>query len=163
MEVAIIAVLDELNGIGKNNRLLCHLPADLKRFKQLTTGHSVLMGRETFESLPNGPLPNRQNIILTRNTNFKADSCSIVHSVKEVFEICSAKEKVFIIGGGQIYNLFIQHADIMYITKIHHIFEADTFFPSINPNDWQIGSKIDRLADEKNKFDYSFIDYVRKK
>jgi dihydrofolate reductase len=162
MKIAIVAVLDQANGIGKDNKLLCHLPADLRRFKQLTTGHSIIMGRKTFESLPNGPLPNRKNIIITRDKNFLADGCKLIHSVIEAFEICKNEEKVFVIGGGQIYQMFFQHADILHITRIHHVFDADTFFPEIKNEEWFEKSKTDYQPDEKNKYQYSFIDYFKK-
>lgn len=162
MKIAIIAVIDENNGIGKENKLLCHLPADLKRFKQLTTGFPVIMGRKTFQSLPNGPLPNRRNIIISRDSSFTAEGCEVVHSEKEALDLCRKEEKVFIIGGGQIYAIFFQFADILHITKIHHKFDSDTLFPEINENEWIECLRADHTMDEKNSFDYSFIDYSRK-
>jgi dihydrofolate reductase len=162
MKIALLAVLDQANGIGKDNKLLCYLPADLRRFKQLTTGHSIIMGRKTFESLPNGPLPNRKNIIITRDKNFMAEGCTLIHSVPEAYEICKNEEIVFVIGGGQIYQMFFQYADILHITRIHHIFDADTFFPEIKNEEWFEESKTDFQPDEKNKYQYSFIDYFKK-
>jgi dihydrofolate reductase len=163
MNLALIAVLDQNNGIGKNNQLLCHLPADLRRFKQLTTGHCIIMGRKTFESLPNGPLPNRKNIIITRDLNYKADGGYIMHTIEEVLAFCSNEEKVFIIGGEQIYRLFIQVCDILHITKIDHTFDADVFFPEFTDKSWKIIEKTDYNQDDKNTYTYSFIDYSRNK
>jgi dihydrofolate reductase len=162
MTIALIAILDQANGIGRENKLLCHLPADLRRFKQLTTGHCVVMGRKTFESLPNGPLPNRRNIIITRDKEFKQTGIEVIHSVKEIFKVCENEHKIFIIGGGQIYNIMLEYADILYITKIHHTFISDAFFPEIKSEEWEIKEKIDYTADEKNKFDYSFIEFLKK-
>jgi len=160
MEIALIVIVDENNGIGKNNKLLCHLPADLKRFKELTTGHSIIMGRKTFESLPNGPLPNRRNIVITKNINFDANGCQVVHSVEQTLDMIKNESKVFVIGGEQIYNEFIDTADILYITKIKHVFEADAFFPKIDFNKWQLIEQIDKESDDKNKYDYSFRKYT---
>jgi dihydrofolate reductase len=162
MTIAIIAVLDQANGIGKDNKLLCHLPADLKRFKQLTNGHSIIMGRKTFESLPKGPLPNRNNIILTRDLNYKAQGCNILHSMEEVINQCKLDEKIFIIGGGEIYTSFFHVADFLHITRISHVFEADTFFPEIDAKKWKEDSYIEMQADDKNRFNFSFIDYSKK-
>jgi dihydrofolate reductase len=162
MEIALIAVLDLQNGIGKDNKLLCHLPADLKHFKQLTMGHHILMGRKTFESLPNGALSGRQNIILTNDLNYKVNDCIIIHSTEAIFQYIKNEEKIFVIGGGQIYHSFIQYADLLYITRINHVFDADTFFPEIDPKIWEVQSKTDFYADEKNEFDYSFLTYIKK-
>jgi dihydrofolate reductase len=162
MKISLIAVLDKANGIGKNNKLLCHLPADLKRFKQLTSDHTIVMGRKTFESLPNGPLPNRKNIILTKNTNYEIKGCTILHSIEEIVEECKIEDEIFIIGGGELYKIFLQKADFLYITKIDHVFDADTFFPEIEPEKWQIDSCKELLADEKNHFNYSFIEYSKR-
>jgi dihydrofolate reductase len=161
MEIALIAALDLKNGIGKDNKLLCHLPADLRYFKQLTMGHNILMGRKTFESLPNGPLQGRRNIILTKDKNYIAKGCTIYHSVQEIFQSLKNEEKLVVIGGGQIYQLFIHHADILHITKIYQVFGADTFFPKIDSQIWKIQSKSDFFADEKNKFDFSFVTFIR--
>lgn len=162
MILSIIAALDENNAIGKNNDLLCYLAADLKRFKKLTTGHTILMGRKTFESLPKGALPNRRNVVLTRNTSFKCNGCEIVHTINEAFNICMEAGNVFIIGGAQIYKLFIEHADRLFLTRIHHIFDADTYFPEFDPNKWIELKKEDFEPDEKNKYSFSFVDYEKK-
>lgn len=163
MKIALIAVLDEKNGIGKNNKLLCYLPADLKRFKQLTSGHSIVMGRKTFESLPNGALPNRTNLVLTRDKNYSAENIFTVGSTTELFELCKNEEEIYIIGGEEIYKLFIEFADILHITRIHHQFDADVFFPSFSGDDWNLIEKEAHQPDEKNKFAYTFQVYTKNK
>ncbi len=159
MEIALIVALDEKNGIGKNNDLLCHLPNDLKRFKSLTLNHNIVMGRKTFESLPFGALPKRKNIVLTSNKAYKAKDIVLANSPDEIMEICKNQDKIFIIGGASIYKMFIDKATHLYITRIHHTFDADTFFPDFDESKWQITGKVRNTADDKNKFDYSFIDY----
>lgn len=162
MKIALISVLDENNGIGKDNKLLCYLPADLKRFKKLTSGHTIIMGRKTFESLPNGPLPNRKNIILSRNKDYSAAGAEIIHSIDELDKICDNDEFVFVIGGEEIYKLFLPKAEHLYITRTHHKFEADAFFPEFLSENWELLNEEKHLPDEKNKFSYSFLDYRRK-
>lgn len=163
MRIALIAALDKNNGIGKNNQLLCYLPADLKRFKQLTTGHPILMGRKTFESLPNGALPNRRNIVLTRNTDYKHPGIEVINTPDKIDKICENEEKIFVIGGEEIYNQFIQKAHLIYITRIHHQFNADAFFPEFNKKEWFLVNQIDNEPDDKNKFAYSYQDFERVK
>jgi dihydrofolate reductase len=163
MKIALIAAIDENNGIGKDNKLLCHLSSDLKRFKELTTGHCIVMGRKTFESLPNGPLPNRKNIVITQNSNYIANGAYIANSVNEAIKL-SEKDKIcFIIGGEQIYKLFIDVADILHITKIHHQFDADAFFPAFNIENWNLLENIYNENDAKNAFPFSFRTYSRKR
>lgn len=128
-EVAIIVIVDENNGIGKDGDLLCHLPNDLKHFKKLTTGHIIIMGRKTYESLPNGALPNRINIVITSDNADNYPGCIVARSVDEALLLTKNKEKVFIIGGGKIYNSTLHLANKLYLTRIHHKFEdVDTFF-----------------------------------
>jgi dihydrofolate reductase len=165
MKKSIVVAIAENNAIGKNNGLLCHLPADMKFFRELTTGHSIIMGRKTFESLPNGALPNRRNIVISRKPphSSKGELVEWVSSLEAAYELCKNEEEVFVIGGAQIYNISLETADNLYITWIHHDFEdADTFFPTINFNKWQEISRIDKKADEKNKYDYSFVKYEKK-
>ncbi len=157
MTISIIAVIDKNNAIGKDNKLLCYLPADLKHFKNLTSGHTIVMGRKTFESLPNGALPNRRNIILTRDKTYKREKCEIANSVDEVLSLCEENEEIFIIGGEQVYKLFIDKADKLFLTRVDHEFEADTFFPHFDIKNWSITKKEDFKPDEKNKFFYSFV------
>ncbi len=162
INLSIIAAVDKNNAIGYRNNLLCYLPADLKHFKQLTTGHSIVMGRKTFESLPKGALPNRKNIVLSKNRDFHCENCTIIRSIDELFKLQHDNEEIFIIGGAQIYELFIDKAYKLYLTHIHHEFEADTFFPEFNKENWEIIEKNDFEADDKNKFSFSFITYRKK-
>lgn len=138
MEKIIIAAVDEKLGIGYNGKLLTYIPEDLKRFKQLTTGHTIIMGRKTWESLPKKPLPDRKHIVITRQKDFifAHEQVSVAQSIENAFELCEKQntEKVFIIGGGEIYNLALPYADILEITHIHQTFEADTFFPQYHDN-----------------------------
>ena len=161
MKISIIAALDENKAIGYKNQLLCYLPADLKHFKQLTTGHSIVMGRKTFESLPNGALPNRKNIVLTRNKEFNCENCTVINSVEELFDLSHEQDDVFIIGGSQIYELFINKANKLYLTHIRHKFKADTYFPDFDVNEWEIIDKKDFKPDEKNKYPFSFVTYQK--
>ena len=161
MKISIIAALDENNAIGYKNNLLCHLPADLKHFKQLTTEHTIVMGRKTFQSLPNGALPNRKNVVLTKNKSFQCKNCEIIHIPDEIFDLQHENDEIFIIGGAQIYKQFIDKANRLYLTHIHHQFKADTFFPEFDKNQWKIIEKEDFEADEKNKFSFSFITYIK--
>jgi dihydrofolate reductase len=155
MKISMIVAADEKNGIGKNNELLCHLPADLKYFKHLTTGHAILMGRKTYESIGK-PLPNRTNIIISRNTN-ALEGCHVFNSIEAGIDFAKTlnETELFIIGGDSIYQQSLALTNAVYLTRIHHVFSADAFFPSLE-NDWQITSETKHLADEKNKFDYSF-------
>ncbi len=160
--IAIIVAIDKQNGIGKNNQLLCHLPNDLKHFKQLTSGHTIIMGRKTFESLPNGALPNRKNIVITRNQHVTYKDCEIAYSLDDAISKNTEKNIVFIIGGASIYEQAISVATVLYITKIDATFDADTFFPHINKNDWTLVKKESHQKDDKNPCDYTFETWVRK-
>jgi dihydrofolate reductase len=161
--VTIIAAIAENNALGKNNQLIWHLPADLNRFKKTTLNHAVIMGRKTHESLGK-PLPNRINIIITRDKNYKVENCITVNSLKEALEIASKKdENPFILGGAEIYKQAMPFADKLDITFVHHKFEADVFFPEINKTIWEETSREVFKADEKNKYDYSFVTYIRTK
>jgi len=159
--ITIIAAIANNNALGKNNQLIWHLPADLIRFKKTTLHHFVIMGRKTFESL-NKPLPNRTTIIVTRNKKYKADGCIVVHSLKEALSVSKKEENVFILGGAKIYEQAIKFADVLDITIVHHTFDADTFFPEIDKTIWKESARQDLKADEKNKYDYSFVTYTRK-
>lgn len=162
-EIAIIVVVDEKNGIGKDGDLLCHLPNDLKHFKQLTTGHTIIMGRKTFESLPKGALPNRTNIVITSDKEDNYPGCTVVRSVEEALLKSGNKEKVFLIGGGKIYNSTIDLANKLFLTRIHHTFEdADTFFPEIDFNNWELVEEVNHTSDDRHQFDYSFQSYIRR-
>ncbi|MGY8910295.1 MAG: dihydrofolate reductase, partial [Flavobacteriales bacterium] len=130
--ITIIAAIAKNNALGKNNDLIWHLPADLKRFKKITTGHYIIMGRNTFESIGK-PLPNRTTIIITRNKNYFKDGCLIAHSLEQALEMAKEEEQVFVIGGAQIYNYAMEHnlVDTLDITLVHHEFDADVYFPKI--------------------------------
>lgn len=159
--ISIIVAVAENNAIGKDNDLLCYISDDLKRFKKLTTGHNIIMGKKTFESLPNGALPNRTNIVLTDIKNEEIDACTMAYSIEEAIELCDNLEENFIIGGGSIYSQFMKYANKLYITKIHNSFDADTFFPEINQDDWRLISNESFKANKKNKCDYSYLIYER--
>jgi dihydrofolate reductase len=162
--ISIIVAIAQENAIGRNNQLLCHLSDDLKRFKRLTSGHTVIMGRNTFDSLPNGPLPNRTNIVLTSRPQSLPEGCIAVNSLEEAIACAEADEELFIIGGASVYQQALPLADRLYLTFIHHTFaDADTFFPKIDFSQWQQTESEKHEANEKNAFPYSFVDYVRVK
>jgi dihydrofolate reductase len=161
-KISIIAAVADNYAIGKANNLPWHLPADLKHFRQLTTGHAIVMGKRTFESLPKGPLPNRKNIVLTSVMSegvnegyFEADS------LEDAVYLCEHEEKVFIIGGATVYKQSIDKVNTMYITWIHNDFSADTYFPKIDFNEWKEVSREDHDPDEQNLYSYSFVKYER--
>ncbi|MEQ3501044.1 dihydrofolate reductase [Tenacibaculum sp. SSH1-16] len=160
--ITLIAAIAKNNALGKDNDLIWHLPADLKRFKKVTTGHPILMGRNTFESIGK-PLPNRTSIIITRNNNYFVDGCLMANSIEHAIELTEGKD-AFIIGGAQIYKDALEQnlVDRLDITLIHHEFEADAFFPEINMEIWKEVAREDFKADEKNKYDYSFVSYEKR-
>ncbi|MGZ9674872.1 dihydrofolate reductase [Flavobacterium sp. GNP001] len=158
--IIMIAAVAENNALGKNNDLLWHLPNDFKRFKAVTTGHHIIMGRKTFESFPK-PLPNRTHVIITRQKDYTAAGCIVVSSLEEALSVCPANEDVFIIGGGEIYNLALPIADKLDLTKVHHTFEADAYFPEIDPKQWKLTNSEHYSKDEKHQYDYSFESYER--
>jgi len=159
MIVTIVVAIAENYAIGKNNQLLWHMPADLKHFKQITSGHTVIMGRKTYDSVGK-PLPNRRNIIITRQ-EITIPGCEVVKSVDDALELCTNEEEVFIVGGAEIYKLAMPKTDRIYLTIIHHSFEADTLFPEIDYMEWKEVSREDHPADEKHKYSYSFITLER--
>ena len=160
--ITIIAAIGNHNELGKDNDLIWHLPADLKRFKKITTGHTIIMGRNTFESIGK-PLPNRRSVIITRNLDYHQEGCTVVHSLEEALQLISQEEKAFIIGGAQIYKEAMQKgiAHQLDITKVHAHFEADVFFPEINSQDWKLISEETFTPDEKNTYHYSFLKYQK--
>jgi dihydrofolate reductase len=157
--INIIVATSKNRVIGNNNSLIWKLPADLKRFKQITTGSTVVMGRKTYESIGK-PLPNRRNIIITRDTNYLVDNCEVVNSLEEALMLCN--NECFIIGGGEIYKQSIDIADKIYLTLVQEDFEGDTYFPEIG-KEWTKVFREDYEGDEKNEHKYSFIDYERYK
>lgn len=162
MKVSLIVAVSENNVIGKDNNLIWNLPKDMKFFKDTTLHHHVIMGRKNFESIPHKfrPLPNRTNIIISRNTNYTAANSLVVSSIQKALEIAkeNSDPEPFIIGGGEIYKLALKLdlVDKIYLTRIHGIFEGDTFFPELD-NSWKEISKEDHLSDEKHDYDFSFI------
>ena len=158
----IIAAIGKNNEIGKNNDLIWHLPSDLKRFKNLTTGNCIIMGRNTFESIGK-PLPNRTSIIITKNENYFQKDCLIANSLEKGLELASDLRIKYIIGGAQIYKYAIENnlADALEITEVHNSFEADTFFPPIDLNIWKETKREFYESDDKNKYDYSFVRYEK--
>lgn len=158
----MIAAAAENDAIGKDNDLLWHLPDDFKRFKQLTTGHPIIMGRKTFESFPS-TLPKRRHIIITRDQTYTTDypDCIVVHSLEEALATLGKDEKSFIIGGGDIYSLAIPFADIIELTRVHHSFEGDAYFPEINENDWKLVREEYHPRDEKHAYDFTYLTYQR--
>ncbi len=159
----ILVAFDENRVIGKNNTLIWHLPADLKRFKALTTGHVIIMGRKTFESIGK-PLPNRTTIVISRQTDLQIEGAIIAHSVEEA--ILKAKsltrEDIFIVGGAEIYALSLPLADQILVTQLHDIFEGDAFFPEIPLDSWEVIERERGVTDEKNAYQYSYLTYSRK-
>ena len=161
MTISLIFAASENNVIGNNNQLIWHLPADLKFFKKTTTGHHIVMGRKTYESVGK-PLPHRTNVIITRNTNYKASGCIVVQSLEEALKIAAADNEIFIAGGGEIFKHAFDLATKIYFTKIHHFFEGDTYAPDIDPKVWKEIKREDFEPDEKNKYAYSFMEFVRR-
>ncbi|GGI93357.1 dihydrofolate reductase [Legionella impletisoli] len=159
MIISLIAAMDENRGIGKNNQLLCHLPADLKHFKALTVGKPVIMGKRTFESI-GCPLPDRLNIVIS-HTLEKKDDVKVLRSLSEALQEVSEAEEVMIIGGERLFNETIEFADRIYLTIIHTTFEADVFFPLIDTDRWLCTESIYREKDEKNPYDLTFCTYER--
>jgi dihydrofolate reductase len=163
MILSIIVAVGENNETGYRNGLLWHLPADLKRFKELTAGHAVVMGRKTFESLPNGPLPNRTNVVISRNPSFTHPNCLVCSSLDKALIKLSDEKEVYIIGGSQIYCLALPCASKLYLTRVHANFpEADTFFPEIDATKWIKRSEETHPADEKNGYSFTFYEYEQK-
>jgi dihydrofolate reductase len=160
MILQIVVIVDENNGIGKDNQLLCHMPADLKHFKKHTIGHPVIMGRKTFDSMGKA-LPGRRNIVITRQ-ELELEGCEVVGSIEQALELCSGEQLASIIGGAMIFEQSMSLVDRIHLTCIHHKFEADTFFPKTDPASWKITSKEDHDADDKNPYPYSFMTYDRR-
>lgn len=160
---SIIVAIADNNAIGKNNELLWHIPDDLKRFRKLTTGHQVLMGKRTYESLPIRPLPNRENIVLTDIPGEIIEGCTMAYSIKDALLKIEDDKECFVMGGGMVYRQFLDIADKLYITRVHKSFEADTFFPEINYNDWELIEEEKHQPEGKLDFSFSYTVYVRKR
>jgi dihydrofolate reductase len=160
--ISIIVAVSEDWGIGKNNELLWHISEDLKRFKRLTTGKSVIMGKRTWESLPRKPLPGRKNIVLTDNPKEAIENAITAYSIDDAIGKCEKNEEVFIIGGGSIYSQFMPVADRLYITHVHKKAPADIYFPEIDLKLWKIIEK-EEFKSEEDSIPYTFTIYERKR
>ena len=161
--VSIIVAVAKNNAIGLNNELLYRLPNDLKRFKALTTGHTIIMGRKTFESLPKGALPNRRNIVLSRREGLHYENAECYRSIEEALMQCDYTEDLYIIGGGELYRQTLGLAKRVHLTLVDDTpTEADAFFPELNPEEWAEVLREEHPADEKHAQAYAFVDYVRR-
>lgn len=163
--ISIIVAVANNNVIGKDNTLIWHLPADMKFFKEKTSGHCVITGRKNYESIPEKfrPLPNRTNIVITRQKDYTAPGAIVVNSLEQAIEKAKATNdnELFIIGGAQIYEQSLKFADKIYLTQIHHSFAGDAFFPQLNTNEWKEIERKKGIVDEKNKFAHDFITLIR--
>lgn len=160
--ISIIVAIASNYAIGKDNNLLWHISDDLKRFKQITKNHFIVMGKRTYFSLPTRPLPNRTNMIITDVAGEQVDNCVMAHSIEDAIDKMDKSKENFIIGGGSIYKQFMPFANKLYITRVHKDFEADTFFPGISLNEWELASQQHVTDDYQNDFTYTFEIYNRK-
>ena len=158
--ITLIAAAAENNALGKDNDLVWHLPDDFKRFKKLTTGHHIIMGRKTYESFPK-PLPNRTHVVITRQKDYKPDGAIIVHSLEEALKEVKEDSQPFVIGGGEIYKLALDIADKIELTRVHGTFEADTFFPDIDPDQWVLTTSEYHEKDERHDYSFTYLTYQR--
>lgn len=157
MTLSIIVAVASDGAIGRANDLLWHLPADLKRFKELTTGHTILMGRKTFESLPHGPLPNRRNIIISRSLPTQPGA-EVYPTIQQAMEACASDEEVFIIGGGEIYRQLLPNTERIYLTRVQASFpDAEVFFPELDPTEWVEEAREVYPRDERNEYDTELL------
>ncbi|MFN2313804.1 MAG: dihydrofolate reductase [Bacteroidales bacterium] len=161
--ITIIVATDSNNGIGYRNSLLAHLPGDLQRFKKITMGHCLIMGKKTWESLPVRPLPGRKNIVLTDNELDCFDCAETARSIDEALALCEPGKEIFIIGGGSVYRQFMPIADRLMVTHIHGEYTADTFFPEIDPDEWQVSEREFYLSDNPGSISFTYITYLRRK
>ena len=162
MNISIIVAIASNYAIGKDNDLLWHISRDLKRFKELTDGHYIVMGKKTYFSLPKRPLPNRTNMVITDVPGEQIDDCLMAYSIEDAISKMDQEGENFIIGGGSIYRQFMPYADKLYITRVHKDFDADTFFPVISLDEWKLIEKDEVSDDPQNDFTYSFETYERK-
>lgn len=163
--ITLIAAAAENNALGKDNEMIWHLPDDFKRFKKLTSGHAIILGRKTYESL-DGPLPNRKHIIITRQKNYAdkvdSDCCVVVDSIEEAIAKTNPDEENFVIGGGEIYNLALPLADKIELTRVHGTFDAEAFFPEFNTDNWDLVNEEYHPKDEKHKVDFTYQTFLKK-
>lgn len=160
--VTMIAAAGENNALGKDNDLVWHLPDDFRRFKALTTGHYIIMGRKTFESFPQ-PLPNRTHVVITRQKDYERKGAVVVHSLKDALEIAQEDPQPFIIGGGEIFDLGMEITEKIELTRVHAEFEADAFFPDLDQEQWDLVSSEYHGKDAKHNYDFTFLTYVRRR
>lgn len=161
--LSIIVAIAQNGAIGKDNDLLWHLSGDLKRFKQLTTGHPVVMGRKTWDSLPKRPLPGRQNIVMTNNPDFRADGATVVHSINDLFKVLKdCDDEVFVMGGAAIYKALLPFSQRLYITRVYRDYEADVYFPTIDMSEFNLVDLGEPMLDEESGLDYAYEEYERK-
>lgn len=162
MTLTLIAAVAENNALGKDNKMMWHLPDDFKHFKSRTSGHHIIMGRKTFESFPSA-LPHRTSVIITRQAEYKAEGCIVVGSLDEAIAVSPKNEEVFIIGGGEIYNQSIDRADKLDLTRVHAEFpDADAYFPQIDESKWELTEAIFHPRDEKHAYEMTFQTYLKK-
>ncbi len=159
--ISIIVAVAENHAIGRNNELLWHLSDDLIRFKRITAGHPVIMGRRTWESLPKRPLPNRRNIVISDIPGDRIDGAEVVSSIEAAIELCDPAEENFVIGGASVYRQFLPKCDRLYLTRVHKPFEGDVFFPELSPGEWKLVSSEEGPPDGKNDFRYTYLVYER--
>jgi len=159
-QLSLIVAMDRNRLIGSDNGLPWQLPADLAYFKRTTMGKPVVMGRKTYDSIGR-PLPGRHNIIVTRDSRFSADGCEIVGSIEQAVESCPDASEIMLIGGASLYRQTLERASCLYVTRIHHEFDGDTWFPEFDESRWQVESREDFEADSRNPYAYSFIKFVR--
>ena len=157
----MIAAAGENNALGKDNDLVWHLPDDFRRFKALTTGHYIIMGRKTFESFPK-PLPNRTHVVITRQKDYQREGAVVVHSLKDALETAQEDPQPFIIGGGEIFDMGLKVTEKIELTRVHADFEADAFFPELDLDQWELVSSEYHGKDERHNYDFTFLTYVRR-
>lgn len=160
--ITMIAAAAENNALGKDNDLVWHLPDDFKRFKRLTSDHYIIMGRKTFESFPR-LLPHRTHIVITRKKNYQPHDVIVVHSLEEALKVSKLDPQPFIIGGGEIYKMGMKYADRIELTRVHETFDADTYFPEINEDEWKLVNELPHPKDEKHKYAFTYLTYDRRK
>jgi dihydrofolate reductase len=156
MIVSFVVAIAENNAIGKENGLLWSLPKDMKHFKEITFGHTVIMGRRTFDSMGK-PLPKRRNIVITRNSELKIEGAEVTNSLADALARCAQEEEVFIIGGAEIYKEALKRTDRIYLTRVHQSFDGDTFFPELNMEDWKETAREEHEPDDKNQIAFTFL------
>lgn len=159
-KITLIAAAGENNELGKDKDLVWHLPDDFKRFKRLTTGHYIIMGRKTFETFPN-LLPNRTHVIITRKKDYAPKDAIVVHSLDEALQAAKDDPQPYIIGGGEIYKLSMEVADVIELTRVHGHFDADTYFPEIDEQQWKLVASEEHPADERHNYAFTYLTYER--